>query len=344
MFGSGQVVLRGNGRMEAPKFFHLNVKRALNRVRAASMPFAWSLNPYRGCGHGCAFCYARGTHEYLGYSADDAFRSRIHVKRDLPAILEAELAARLARAGGNLERMAASLGTVAIGTATDPYQSAEARFRITRQCLEILIRYGVRFSITTRSPLVLRDLDLLRSARLEGVHVSLHTLDGEIWRAFEPATPPPAVRLRAMEQLAQAGIPVSAFIAPVLPYLTDDADSIAAVMQAARAAGATNVMVSPLRLAPEVKPWFFSVLKRAYPAMVPRYERLYAGRAYPSRAYAERLYAIEDLARRMAGLAPRQTFADSREAEPAAQTARLARAEPGDTATGSRYVQLTLPL
>ncbi|WP_304458093.1 SPL family radical SAM protein [Alicyclobacillus sendaiensis] len=329
--------------MEAPKFLRLDVKRALNRVRAASMPFAWSLNPYRGCGHGCAFCYARGTHEYLGYHADDTFRSRIHVKQELPAVLEAELSARLARAGGDVERMAASLGTVAIGTATDPYQSAEARFGITRRCLEVLVRYGVRFSITTRSPLVLRDLDLLKRARLEGVHVSLHTLDAEIWRAFEPATPPPGVRLRALAQLAEAGLPVSVFVAPVLPYLTDDVASIASVMQAARAAGAADAMVSPLRLAPEVKPWFFAVLRRAYPAMVARYERLYAGRAYPPRAYAERLYAVEALARRAAGLAPRQVPADAPGDEPAAQT-EGARGEPKPAAPGLRCVQLTLPL
>lgn len=328
--------------VEAPKLLNLRVKRALNRVRAASMPFAWSLNPYRGCGHGCAFCYARGTHEYLGYSADDAFRSRIHVKQDLPALLEAELAARLERAGGGLERMSAALGTVAIGTATDPYQSAEARMQITRQCLEVLARYRVRFSITTRSPLVLRDLDLLQTARLTGVHVSLHTLDAGIWRAFEPATPPPAVRLRAIRRLAQAGVPVSAFIAPVLPYLTDGAEAIAAVMRAARDHGAMDVMVSPLRLAPEVKPWFFSVLKQAYPALVPRYEALYSGRAYPPRWYADRLYAVEDAARRRAGL-PSRLHAPGNPPVPLRDDGPMG-GETLSSSPGPRCVQLTLPI
>ncbi|SIS52712.1 SPL family radical SAM protein [Alicyclobacillus vulcanalis] len=331
--------------MEAPKFIPMGVKRALNRVRAGSMPFGWSLNPYRGCGHGCAFCYARGTHEYLGYGADDAFRSRIHVKEDVPRILEAELEARVARFGGDVEQMAALLGTVAVGTATDPYQSAEARFRVTRRCLEVLSRYRVRFSVTTRSPLILRDLDVLQRARLEGVHVSLHTLDAEVWRAFEPATPPPSVRLRAVERLAKAGVPVSVFIAPVLPYLTDQIDHLAKLMQQARDCGAYDVMVSSLRLAPEVKPWFFSVLKQAYPAWVPRYERMYAGRAYPPRAYAERLYAAEAQARRLAGFAPR-AHADAKQGPhaPHAASARspLCHAEKG--AEAAKCVQLRLPL
>lgn len=261
-------------------------KTILNRVRTPAMPFDWSINPFRGCQHGCSFCYARSTHTFLGQPADDTFHRHIFWKEDAPNILRRQLA--------HLARLGRLPGHVAIGTATDPYQPLEARVRVTRGCIEALDEYGVSFSVTTRSPLVLRDLDLLRRARVLSVNISLHTLDAQIWRRFEPASPAPWRRLEAIGRLADAGIPVTVFAAPMLPYLTDTAEAAAELAEACSSRGARRAMVDFLRLAaPEVKQWFFSVLEQHYPALVPVYGRLYYRRAVLPDSY--RLQARERL-------------------------------------------------
>jgi len=253
-------------------------KTILNPVRAPSMPFRWSINPYRGCQHGCSFCYARSTHLFLDQPADDTFQRHIFWKAGAPDILRGQLE-RLARLGKLPDH-------VAIGTATDPYQPLEAEARLTRGCLEVLAEFGVPFSVTTRSPLVLRDLDILRAAPAKAVNISLHTLDTEIWRRFEPASPPPRRRLEAAGRLAEAGVPVNVFVAPVLPYLTDSAEAAAELAEACRERGVRGVMVDVLELAaPEVKVWFFSVLRRHYPELAPLYGRLYHRSSRPPESY-----------------------------------------------------------
>jgi len=255
-----------------PNVEPMAAKTILNRVRVPAMPFDWSINPYRGCQHGCSFCYARSTHAFLGQPADDTFQRHIFWKEGAPDILRRQLA-RLARQGRMPDH-------VAIGTATDPYQPLEAKAMLTRGCLEALADYGVPFSVTTRSPLVLRDLDILLRARVLSVNISLHTLDMAIWRRFEPASPAPRRRLETIGRLADAGVPVTVFAAPMLPYLTDSRETAAELAEACRSRGAGRAMIDFLRLqTPEVKQWFFGVLERHYPGLVPVYGKLFYLRA-----------------------------------------------------------------
>jgi DNA repair photolyase len=253
--------------MEAVEYREILCKSALNRVRG--MPFAWSLNPYRGCTHGCHYCYARATHPHLGLGAGDEFATRIVVKTNLPEVLRAELA----RPSWVRER-------VAIGTATDAYQPCEGRYRLTRAVLRALVAFRTPASVVTKSTLVLRDADLLAElARVAGatVYFTVTTLDPAAWRLVEPGAPPPEKRLAVMERLAAAGIPCGVFLAPVLPGITDGADSIDAVAAAARAHGASSFGTSVLRLAPPVREHYLGFVAERYPALLPRYELAYRG-------------------------------------------------------------------
>ncbi|MCS7459087.1 radical SAM protein [Paenibacillus doosanensis] len=248
----------------------LQAKTILNSVKAPSMPFDWSINPYRGCQHGCSFCYARSTHSFLGVEADDTFQRHIFIKEGAADILREQLRKRLRG------KHPSELGQVAIGTATDPYQQIEAKSKVTRGCLEVLAEYQVPVTITTRSPLILRDMDLLLQLPLASVNISLSTLDPLVWRQFEPSTPAPAQRLRTVRKLAEAGIPVGIFAAPILPYLTDSETDLRSLLAASAEAGAGFVMPSYLRLStPEVKVWFFQTLRQHYPQLAAPYARLY---------------------------------------------------------------------
>ena len=203
-------------------------KSALTQVRG--MPFRWSLNPYMGCAHRCTFCYVRHFEQRADRPSDDRYGRSIRVKPNVAEVLRRELA-----------RRSWQHEEVALGTATDPYQPAEGRFRLTRACIVELAASGTPFSIVTRGPLVVRDLDVLRAAAAEvqvRVYVSLPTLDERVWRTTEPGTAPPTSRLRAVRALADAGIEVGVGMAPILPGLSDRAEQLEAVVRAAREAGA----------------------------------------------------------------------------------------------------------
>lgn len=251
-------------------------KMVLNPVKAPSMPFDWSINPYRGCQHGCSFCYARSTHAFIGETADDAFQKHVYWKEKAPDVLRAQLM----KMRGRLPSY------VAIGTATDPYQQLEGKLKLTRACLEALADFGVPVSITTRSPLVLRDLDLLKRLPGSSVNVSIHTLDPVMWRTFEPQSPAPARRLDTVRQLNEAGVRTGVFMAPILPYLTDSAESVDELLAECAKARAAFVIPSILRLAaPEVKSWFFQTLGQAYPQWTEAYGRLYWRSGYVPESY-----------------------------------------------------------
>ncbi|BCJ86718.1 radical SAM protein [Effusibacillus dendaii] len=253
-------------------------KTVLNRVTTPVMPFVWSINPYRGCAHGCAFCYARGTHSYIGMRADDTFRTHLFVKEDAPAVLRRELSKGKWKGG-----------SVAIGTATDPYQPLEKQQRITRGILEVLALYRIPATVTTRSPLVLRDIDLLQELNRYtrcSVNISVNTLDVNVWRAIEPESPHPKERFDTVGKLRAAGIDTGVFIAPVLPFLTDEQTVLESLLQSARKADASFISVSLLRLKPEVKTWFFAQLQNCFPDRVPLYRSLYAG-TYVDERYAK---------------------------------------------------------
>ena len=251
-------------------------RTALNAVRG--MPFRWSLNPYMGCAHRCTFCYVRHFEQRADRPADDRYGRSIRVKTNLADVLRRELA----RASWAREE-------VAIGTATDPYQPAEGRFRLTRACLAELAAARTPFSIVTRGPLVVRDLDVLREAsRCVPVEVflSIPTLDVRVWRTTEPGTAPPRSRLEAVRRLAEAGIDVGVGVAPILPGLSDDPDGLEAVVREARAAGARTIWASVVHLRPGVREHFLASLERDWPDEVARYEALFASRAYLPAALA----------------------------------------------------------
>jgi DNA repair photolyase len=245
-------------------------KTALNPVKG--MPFRWSLNPYMGCAHRCTFCYVRGFERRADRPADDRYGRSIRVKPNIADVLRRELA----RASWAQEE-------VAIGTATDPYQPAEGRFRLTRACIRELGRAWTPFSIITRGPLVVRDVDVLLEASRHvaaTVTISLPTLVERVWRTTEPGTAPPQSRLEAVRRLAWAGVDVSVGLAPILPGLSDDPDQITAVVRAAKAAGARAVWSAPLHLRPGVREHFLAELARHWPDKVGQYEELYARGAY----------------------------------------------------------------
>jgi len=263
----------------------VSAKQVLNRVKSERMPFEWSLNPYRGCAHGCSFCYARAFQTFLGREPTDDFQNHIIVKDNAAEALEAQLRSFARRHGVRPEDVGPLVGPVAIGTATDPYQPIEAKAEQTRRCLSVLAEYGVPTTVTTRSPLVLRDVDVLKQVDLISINISINTLDAALTRRLEPATPLPAERLRALRALASEGLPAGAFVAPILPLLTDDEAGLNELFAALKAHDAAFAMTSLLRLSPDVKPWYFRTLDQHFPDLVGRYARLYA-KTYVDAAYA----------------------------------------------------------
>src|SRR5918993_3452606 len=221
-------------------------KSALNRVRG--MAFNWSLNPYMGCVHRCTFCYVRAFEHRADRPFDDRYGTSIRVKVNIADVLRAQLA-----------RPSWEGALVAIGAATDPYQPAEGRYRLTRACIEALGDAATPFSIITRGPMIVRDVDVLaEAARRASVSVtfSVPTLDVEVWRRTEPGTAPPRQRLRALKALVDAGIKASVGLAPILPGLSDRPEQLAEVVKAVRAAGATGVWANLLFLRPGTKEHF----------------------------------------------------------------------------------------
>ncbi|MFL5960561.1 MAG: radical SAM protein [Gaiellaceae bacterium] len=252
-------------------------RSALNRVRG--MPFAWSLNPYMGCAHRCTFCYVRAFEARADRPWDERYGASIRVKTNVAEVLRRELA----RASWQRE-------TVAVGAATDPYQPAEGRYRLTRSCIEAFAGAATPFSVITRGPLVVRDVDVLaeaaRRARVS-VTFSVPTLDEEIWRRTEPGTAPPRQRLRALSRLVEAGIDARVGMAPILPGLSDRPELLADVVREARAAGATGIWANLLYLRPGTREHFLGALERDWPELLPRYERLYRRGAYLPRHEAD---------------------------------------------------------
>ncbi len=278
-------------------FIEVEARTIINEVPGSFLPFRWTINPYRGCTHACAYCFARVTHTYLGMDGGRDFETEIVVKVNAPEVLRAQLASKRWRGE-----------PIAMGTATDPYQRAEGRYRLMRGILEALIEYRNPFSILTKATLILRDLDLLvRAARTTEVAtaLSIGTLDERAWRRSEPGTPHPRARLEAVRALNEAGVPCGVLLAPVLPGITDDPRQLRAVVEAAISAGATHVSPILLHLRPGVRELFMPWLERNHPDLVPRYEELYRGSPYgPPAARRELARRVRGLVRALGGLRP----------------------------------------
>ncbi|MDH3253562.1 MAG: radical SAM protein [Acidobacteriota bacterium] len=266
------------------EYVPLAIGSVLNRCLNPRLPFRWTINPYRGCELACTYCYARYTHRFFELTRWQDFERRIFFKRRAASRLERELRRR------DLRRQ-----PIAIGTATDPYQPAEIHYRVTRSLLEVFASVeSLELSITTKSPLILRDLDLLTT--LDRVHsvtaqVTITTLDPGLARRIEQRAPSPQARLRTVRTLAAAGISTTVFCMPLMPGINNDEDSLAPLFAAARDAGADDVVASPLFLRPAARDRFLPWLRSEFPALEGLYRSLYGRQDYLPTVQRDRLMA-----------------------------------------------------
>jgi DNA repair photolyase len=267
------------------RFYEVRAKSILNRVPEASrMPFRWTINPFRGCTHSCAFCFARPTHRYLDFDAGRDFEREIVVKVNAPERLRVELA----RPSWKHEH-------VALGTNTDPYQWVEGRYKLMRGIWEAMRDAVNPCSVLTKSPLLLRDLDLMRELNERtdfSAALSVPTLDEKAWRATEPHTPSPRARLEAIKELTRNGIRTGVLVAPLMPGINDAPEQVEPILELASEAGAAYVTGIALHLRGEVRDLFFEWLREHRPGLIPRYEQLYARGAYMLPAERDRLSAL----------------------------------------------------
>jgi DNA repair photolyase len=295
------------GRLQGPRtqFFKDHSNTVIARNDSPDVGFTASLNPYRGCEHGCIYCYARPTHEYLGFSAGLDFESKIMVKEDAPELLRAELMSPKWQPQ-----------VIFISGVTDCYQPVERKLKLTRRCLEVLAEFRNPVFIVTKNNLVTRDIDFLAELAKHhavGVFLSITTLDTELRKVMEPRTSPPAARLAAIRELAQAGVPVGVNVAPVIPGLTDY--EMPAILQAAADAGATAAGYTVVRLPYGVAPLFEKWLETHFPdrkeKVLNRLRAMRGGKLYDAQwgkrmsgegVFADQIGRMFEVARRKAGI------------------------------------------
>ncbi|MGH9126336.1 MAG: radical SAM protein [Acidimicrobiales bacterium] len=283
----------GTGEYRGLEFLQVNAKRVINEVpKASRMPFRYTINAYRGCSHACAYCFARPTHEYLGFNIGEDFERKIVVKVNAVERTRAELRSP----GWHGEH-------IAMGTNTDPYQKAEGKYHLTRGIIQVLAKAANPFSILTKSTLMLRDLDVLTEAAARTsvqVNFSIGTLDRDVWRLTEPGTPPPEKRVEAVRRFSEAGISCGVLVAPILPGLSDHPEQIRAVVEASAEAGASSISAVPLHLRPGVREHYLDWLGRARPDLLALHEERFGRGSYQPKAVQEDISAVvaEVLARR----------------------------------------------
>jgi DNA repair photolyase len=265
-------------------FHEVLAKSALNHVPgASSMPFGWTINPYRGCSHACVYCFARKTHEYLDLDSGKDFDSQIVVKVNVAEVLARELA-----------KPSWGRHPVALGTNTDPYQRAEGRYRLMPGIIAALADSGTPFSILTKGTLLRRDLPLLAEAsRLVPVDLamSIAIYDDELQQSVEPGTPTPTARLATVKAAREHGLECSVFMMPILPFLTDTRAHLDYALAQIRNAGASSVLYTALHLRPGAKEWFMQWLAETRPDLLPRYQQMYGKGASAPKDYRRWLAA-----------------------------------------------------
>ncbi len=273
-------------------YFEVHARSIINRVPDVSrMPFRWTINPYRGCSHACAYCFARNTHTYLDLDAGADFNSKIVVKVNAPELTRKELA----RPRWRLEH-------IAMGTNVDCYQRAEGRYRLMPGIIAALRDAGNPFSILTKGTLLLRDLDLLEQAAevtSVGLNISVGFTDAALSASVEPGTPSPQRRLDACAAITARGLRCGILMGPILPYLTDSPGQLDATVRAIAASGAASLSAVVLHLRPGAREWYLRWLAEHHRDLVDRYRRLYGSRAYAPASYQQRITGqVADLARR----------------------------------------------
>ena len=275
---------------ERPEYFLLPVKSILNKCESGRVPFDWTINPYRGCEFACKYCYARYTHEFMELDTL-AFEKKIFVKKDAAVLLTREIANKYRFAAGS----AGAPEHICIGTATDPYQPAEKEFGVTRACLEELARHtGLSVSITTKSNLITRDIEVLQEIAMRSrlyVDVTVTTLRPRLARLLEPRAPRPDLRLDAIGKLREAGISVGALASPLLPGITDQEGELEALAAAVKEAGALWIASGVLFLMPSSAQQFLPFLREKFPRLVRQYESWYARNAYAPEPYRQKIAA-----------------------------------------------------
>ena len=255
-------------------------KTALNRVPDASrVPFRWTINPYRGCTHSCHYCFARAFHSYLDMGVGEDFSSKIVVKTNVVEVLRRELASPKWEGEH-----------VAMGTATDPYQHCEGRYKLTRGVIEALADFANPMSMLTKSTMIIRDLDVyerLNEVADVSVSMSVGTLDEVVRKIVEPGTPPGRRRLEILGRFAERGIRTCVLVAPILPGLTDDDEHLDEVLAECARVGVDAAAPIVLHVRSSIREHFMPWVKRAYPWLYPRYVELYGSRAYAPKPYQE---------------------------------------------------------
>jgi len=303
------------------EFIEAEAKTVINKVPGNFLPFKWTINPYRGCSHACRFCFARVTHTYMDMNAGRDFETKIVVKVNAPEVLRHQLASRNWKGEH-----------IAMGTSVDPYQRAEGRYELMPRIIAALTEFRNPFSILTRGPLILRDLELL-SAAAEVTDVStsmsIPTLDDVAWRKTEPGAPNPRKRVDAVAKMNAAGIPCGVMVAPILPGITDEPKMLMDVVRAAVDAGATHVTPILLHLRPVVREEYMAWLQDEYPGLVGTYEEMYAKGAYGPNDKRKALgRRVAGLVRAAGGIRPTATVAErwakrEKPSEPEAESRQL---------------------
>jgi DNA repair photolyase len=298
--GGGTAALTAaERRADEARYQEVTCRSALNRVQG--MPFNWTLNPYRGCTHGCHYCFARRYHVQFEMNADDEFASVILVKRNFVEVLQREL-----------DRPSWTRELVALGTATDPYQPIEGHYRLTRRSIEALARGRTPIGLVTKGPMVVRDRDVLMDlSRAAGctVHMSVPTVDEDAWRILEPGTAHPLQRLRAVRDLVEAGINAGVLMAPIVPGFSSSRSKLERTVKAIADHGARFVGCNVMYLQDGTRSHFMKFVEREFPSMRPRFERLYV-RKYPPEAYRKEIQGMVRLLQQRHGLIGREDRGD----------------------------------
>lgn len=293
--GGTAALTEAEARADHARYQEVTCRSALNRVEG--MPFNWTLNPYRGCTHGCHYCFARRYHVQFEMNADDEFASVILVKHNMVEVLKREL-----------DRPAWTREQVAVGTATDPYQPIEGRYKLTRQAIEALARGRTPIGLVTKGPMVVRDIDVLqqhsRAARCT-IYMSVPTVDEDAWRILEPGTAHPLQRLRAVRELVDAGINAGVLMAPIVPGFSSSRSKLERTVKAIAAHGARFVGCNVMYLQDGTRTHFMKFIEREFPSMAPRFEKLYT-KKYPPEAYRKEVQGMVRALQARYGLSKRE--------------------------------------